>query len=104
MTESSTRKHPVSVAIYKRHIRLYRYLNDAWIFVSLLRPELDGRAKKLLASKVRKDRKYPVPKRNQNVTSRRNDSEIGQIFRAQHDRGIFETTIVSVVSRVEAFI
>jgi hypothetical protein len=32
------RNSAVSKAIYTRHIRLYRLLNDAWIFTELLRP------------------------------------------------------------------
>ena len=29
--KSDERTHPISVAIYRRQIRLNRYLNDAWI-------------------------------------------------------------------------
>jgi hypothetical protein len=35
-----SRNHSVSIAIYNRHIRLFRYLNDAWIFTMLMRPGL----------------------------------------------------------------
>jgi hypothetical protein len=99
-----SRNHPVSIAIYKRHIRLFRYLNDAWIFTKLMRPELKQRAAKLLASKSKAKKSYPVPKGDRTVASKRRDSDIGEIFKAQYERGIFETNIVSIVSRVEAFI
>lgn len=36
--------------------------------------------------------------------SRRRDADVGQLFIAQHDWGLFITNIISVVSRVEAFI
>lgn len=98
------RNSSVSKAIYTRHIRLYRMLNDAWIFTELLRPDLEARAEKLRASKSKVKRPYPVPKRSGTVISRRRDEDIGLIFYAQHERGIFETNIVSLVSRTEAFI
>jgi hypothetical protein len=102
--ESSKRTHPVSIGVYKRHIRLFRYLNDAWIFTELMRPELKRRADELRNSKSKLKRKYPVPKRDKSVTSMRRDSDVGQVFQAQYERGIFETHIISIVSRVEAFI
>lgn len=98
------RNSDVSKAIYTRHIRLYRYLNDAWIFTTLLRPELQTRGRTLRASKNKAKKSYSVPKRKGLVTSKRRDEDIGLIFSAQHQRGIFETNIVSMVSRAEAFI
>lgn len=62
------------------------------------------RADKLRSSKSKTKKPYPVPKRKGTVTSRRRDEDIGLIFYAQHERGIFETNIISMVSRVEAFI
>jgi len=99
-----SRTHPVSIAIYKLHIRLFRYLNDAWIFTELTRPELKTRGDALVASKSKAKKRYPVPKRDRTVSSNRRDSDVGQIFLAQFQRGIFETNIVAIISRVEAFI
>lgn len=98
------RNNPISKAVYKRHIRLFRYLNDTWIFTKLMRPELKIRAETLAASKSKAKRRYTVPKKGKTVESRRRDSDIAQIYQAQFDRGIFETNIVAMVSRVEAFI
>lgn len=98
------RNSEVSKAIYTRHIRLYRLLNDAWIFTELLRPDLKKRAEILRNSKSKAKKPYQVPKRDGTVVSRRRDEDIGLIFHAQHERGIFETNIVSLVSRTEAFI
>jgi hypothetical protein len=70
----------------------------------LLRPDLRGRAESLLASKSKAKKRYAVPKKGKIIESRRRDSDIAQLFRAQFERGIFETNIVAIVSRVEAFI
>lgn len=106
------RDSEVSKAIYRRHIRLFRYLNDAWIFTELLRPELLTKAKALRATNNIEKKNYPVPKEERNgkdnaigtVNSKRRDEEIGGLFYSQHNRGIFETNIISMVSRTEAFI
>jgi hypothetical protein len=98
------RESLVSIAIYRRHLNLVRYLNDAWIFTDLLRPDLEERAKKLRASKSKAKKPYKVPKKGSSAISKRRDDDIGNVFMAQHDRGIFETHIVSMVSRTEAFL
>jgi hypothetical protein len=98
------RNSAVSKAIYTRHIRLLRTLNDAWIFTELLRPDLKKRADKLRSARSKVKRPYLVPKRTGSVFSRRRDEDIGLIFQAQCERGVFETNIVSLVSRTEAFI
>lgn len=98
------RKTAVSIAIYRAHLRLFRYLNDTWIFTELLRPTLDDRAKQLRTSESKVKRSYPVPKGKGIVLSKRRDEDIGLVYYAQHQRGIFETNIVSMVSRTEAFL
>lgn len=98
------RNHPVSIQIYKRHIRLFRYLNDAWIFTKLMRPELKRRGDELCNNRSKEKKRYPVPKRDRAVKSKRRDSDVGQVFIAQYERGMFDTNIISIVSRLEAFI
>jgi hypothetical protein len=83
--------------------RLFRYLNDNWIFTKLMRPHLLEEAGMLLDSTERKKTNYPVPRQGRAVFSVRSDYEIGQLFQAQFDRGVFEANIVNIVSRVEAF-
>src|ERR1700743_2422192 len=99
-----TREHPVSIAIYKRHLRLYHYLNDAWIIVEQTAPELEQRARALRASKSKVRKPYKTPKKDGWATNKRRDEEIGDVYMAQAKRGIFENNIVFIVSRVEAFI
>jgi len=98
------RENDVSKEVYKRHIRLYRLINDAWIFTDLLGPDLKKRAEALRATKSPVKRSYRVPKNDMTVLSKRRDADIGTIFLAQYERGVFETNIVSLVSRTEAFI
>ncbi len=98
------RKTTVSIAIYRTHLRLFRYLNDTWIFTELLRPALEERAKQLRASKSKAKRPYPVPKGKVTILSKRRDQDIGLVYYAQHQRGVFETNIVSIVSRTEAYL
>ena len=101
---SMARNHTVSIEIYQRHIRLFRFLNDVWIFSQLLRPELKKRGDELLKSTSKAKKRYPVPKRDRSVKSGRRDFDVGQVFKAQYERGLFETNIISIVSRVEAFV
>ena len=99
-----TRKSKVSTAIYRKHIALYRYINNAWIFTDLIEPYLQERAKHLRASKSNTKRGYKAPKKSGWTVSKRLDRDIGQLFQAQFERGMFETNIVSMVSRTEAFV
>ena len=98
------RNHKVSIDIYRRHIALFRYLNDIWIFINLLKPYLKERAVALRDSKSFAKRRYTTPKRGRIVESRRKDRDISEVYWAQYERGIYETNIVNIVSRVEAFI
>ena len=98
------RSSHVSKIIYRRHIALYRYINDAWIFADLIEPELQEKALKLRASTSKSKRGYKAPKKSGWTVSKRLDRDIGQLFLSQSKRGIFETNIVSMVSRTEAFI
>lgn len=99
-----TRSHTISIQIYRKHINLFRYLNDIWIFTQLTRPELKRRGEELQCSVSKAKKKYPVPKRDRAVVSKRRDSDVGKIFVSQYERGVFESNIISIVSRIEAFI
>lgn len=98
------RESQVSIEIYRRHIRLFRYINDTWIFIELIRPDLERQADKLRNSKSKVKKRYTVPKGSSTVQSKRRDADIGQVYSAQYQRGIYETNIVSMVSRAEAFL
>jgi hypothetical protein len=99
-----TRQSEVSIKIYRRHLALFRYLNDIWIFITLLRPHLKERAIELRNSKRKAKYRYETPKRGRRVESRRKDEDIGEVYLAQFERGVFDTHIINIVSRTEAFI
>ena len=98
------RENPISINVYKRHIRLYRYLNDTWIFTTLIRPMLDERVTKFENNTPKGKRYYTVPKERSHVLSRRTNQDVAQIFRSQYQKGIFESNIISIISKIEAFI
>lgn len=98
------RNSEVSKSIYRKHIALYRYINNAWIFSDLVEPDLRKRADELRSSNSDVKRGYKAPKKSGWTMSKRRDRDIGQLFQAQFERGVFETNIVSMVSRTEAFI
>jgi hypothetical protein len=80
-----------------------RFLNDTWIFIEVTRPELLKRANVLLRSSNRL-KWFEVPKDGGATSVHRRNADIGQIYKAQHERGIFENNIIGIVSRTEAFI
>jgi hypothetical protein len=98
------REHPVSIRIYERHIKLFRFLNDTWIVTTILRSFLEERSQELLNSDRKGKRYYPVPKRDRTVKSRRSDHDVGTVLKSQHERDVFATNIISIVSRMEAFL
>lgn len=98
------RENLVSKKIYKKHLAFYRHINDSWIFIDLLRPYLKEQGKKLIDSPSNAKKPYQTPKKGGWVTNKRQDKYIGEIYKKQHNRGLYETNIVSIVSRFEAFI
>lgn len=101
-----------SKEIYKKHIRLFRHLNDSWIFMELIRPGFERAAKKLRATKDLDKKTYKVPKEDgkskddqiEMINSFRRDEEVGGLYYYQYNYGLFETNIISAISRTEAFI
>jgi hypothetical protein len=98
------RNNEVSIGIYKRHNRLLRYLNDGWIFTILTLPELILKKEALATSGSAVRKPYAVPSKGKPTLSYRRDDDIAQVYQAQIARGVFETNIVSIVSRTEAYI
>ena len=98
------RENLVSKKIYKKHLAFYRHINDSWIFIDLVRPYLKKRGKRLIESPSNAKKPYQTPKKGGWVTNKRRDKYIGEIYKKQHNRGFYETNIVSIVSHFEAFI
>lgn len=97
-------KSVVSLEISRRRARLYRYLNDTWIYTETLSPLLGAQSAEMRHSKRKLKKAYRTPRRGEWLRSFRRDSDIGDLFRAQRDRGVYEANLVNIVSRVEAFI
>jgi hypothetical protein len=98
------RTTPISIYVYRRHLQLYRFLNDTFIFVSLIRPSLKDQADKFGLSTSKAKKPYRVPKKNSFILSKRRDIDIHHLLLMQHDKGLFESLISSIISRVEAFL
>ncbi len=98
------RTNPISIDVYRRHIQLYRFLNDTYIFVTLIRPGLKDQAEKFGSSASKAKKPYRVPKKGSFVTSKRRDADIHRLLATQHNRGLFESLISGIISRVEAFL
>lgn len=90
--------------VYRKHIRFYRYLNDAYIFITLINPVVKEKAELLTNSNDKKKHHYDVPKKGATTLSRRTNQDVGAVLNAYYIRGIFESAIVSVVSRMESLL
>ena len=89
-------------------VDLQRHLNDVWIITQLIRKQIAVEADALRNSDdEKKKRSFLVPSAKQKkgiaVSSRLNVDFI-ELYDYQHSRGMFETNIISMVSRTEAFI
>jgi hypothetical protein len=83
---------------------LQRHLNDVWILTSRLRTHLEKEADKLRASGTEASYLIPSTRKKGIALTRRESVDLTKLYEAQHKRGIFETNLISVVSRTEAFI
>jgi hypothetical protein len=95
-------KASIAKRIYRRHLNLYRFLNDTFIFTLLMLPELQRKAEDYKRSKVTSERLYSVPKKGMRLGTHRTDQEISRLLQEQYERGVFESLLISVISRVEA--
>jgi hypothetical protein len=79
------------------------YISDLGIFIHLVRPVLKERADAIREGALPKSRRYVFPSGISRLTvTRRTNEEIARILSAYWRGGIFETHIVSMVSRFEA--
>ena len=101
------RSQPIDELIYKRHLRLYRELNDIHIFVSETVPLLEVAAKEHKGKVVvpGKDITFSVPgKYGRTRIAKRNGTELNSLFRRFANRELYENLLVSSVSRFEAYL
>lgn len=93
---------PLVRAIYKRHLAFVRDVNDVHIFVQQARPLLEEAKTTAGKSKERKDRRYYVPAVGKRKFAKRTDSELRTIYERFLESGLFETFLVSIVTRFES--
>lgn len=77
------------------------YLSDVGIFVILVRPTMKERAEIFANSRGRRLFELPAPKMKGKAATIRTNADVGRLFEAYWERGIFETHIISMVSRFE---
>lgn len=100
---------PLTLAdkIYKRHVRLYRELNDIHIFSSKTIPLLRKASKEHQDEVIDRDQgiKLSVPgKRGSVGVARRTPVQLSELFEGYADEGLFTTLLVSAVSKFEVYL
>ena len=98
------RTSQISIAVYRRHIALYRYINNSYIFPTLIGRHLTELADEFGKRNPKAKKKFRVPKKGGPVLSARRNSELKDLLLFQKDCGLYQSLIVSIVSRVEAFL
>lgn len=96
-----THNSDISKLVYKDHLKLYRSINDALIFLNLTIPHISKEASKFERSLATTKRHYPVIKKGKKITSRRSDLNIAEILIYHSQRGMYENSLISLVSRME---
>ena len=89
-----TRNERIVKAINDLEIRHNRFLNDTWIFVEDARPSLERKANELRRDTSQSRKKFDVPRDGRDATARRTKKQIGDIYLAQFERGVFESNII----------
>ncbi len=95
------RSSNVSKRIYRDHLALYRYINDASIFLEIVRPHLEAEIRLFSSAPAKETTNFRVPKKGKKILSRRKNKDIINTIKFHADRGLFETFIVTMVSRME---
>ncbi|MDP1563582.1 MAG: hypothetical protein Q8M16_19560 [Pirellulaceae bacterium] len=103
MKSTSTIVHDV----YKRHIRLYRDLNDIQIFVSQIVPFLKNAAEEYRGKFVnsKEDITIVVPgKRARSGVANRNATELSVLFKRYANEELYSNLLVTSVSKFETYL
>jgi hypothetical protein len=107
MTTPNSKDKKLVERIYKRHLRLFRELNDIHIFVSKAIPLLNAAAANTPASDVTrgKDMSFKVPgKSGRAGIAKRNPKELKTLLKRFAQGELYENLLVSSVSRFEFYL
>ena len=97
-------KRDLALRIARRQNGIVREVNDIHIFVNQSLPLLDEAKRPFTKSKHKKDRRYYVPSIRRTKFAKRTDQELKDIYQRFTDHALYETFLVSVVSKFEAFL
>ena len=90
--------------VYSLQNGIVRELNDAHIFLEQAQPLLIEAQAKYQNSKSKADRRYYVPSVGRTKFARRTDQELKAIYTHYISNGLFESFLVSSLSRFESFL
>lgn len=90
--------------IYRLQNGIVRSLNDTHIFIDQAVPLLDGVKAAYESSKSKRDKRYYVPSISSGGYAKRTDLELKAVFDNFLNNGIYESFLVSSVSRFEYFL
>lgn len=97
-------QNAINEGVKRSRNNLLKYLNDVYLFTQLLQPAIHEKSlsykKNGLVAKW-----WPVPGGDQQFAKvRRNGAQIHQFLEQQRKRGVYESLVVVIISRIEAFI
>lgn len=95
---------PLAHRISSLQVRFVREANDIHIFINQALPLLEAAKEPVAQSTHRKDRRYYVPSLKRVKFARRKDSELQAIYDRFTTHALFETFLVLLISRFEAFL
>lgn len=95
---------PLSLRIATKQNGIVREVNDIHIFVNQALPLLEEAREPYENSSHKRDRRYYVPSVKRTKFAKRTDNELKNIYERFTEHGLYETFLVSVVSKFEAFL
>ena len=97
-------KRALALRIASKQYRFVREINDIHIFVNQSLPLLEEAKQPLANSRHKKDRRYYVPSIKRTKFAKRTDHELKEIYERFTNHAVYETFLVTVVSKFEAFL
>lgn len=97
-------RRALALRIAGRQNGIVREVNDIHIFVNQSLPLLDDAKQPFSKSQHTKDRRYYVPSIKRTKFAKRTDQELKEIYERFTSHALYETFLVSIVSKFEAFL
>lgn len=107
MATKTKTKRTVVEEIYRRHLRLYRELNDIHIFVSRTAPLLKAAAAEHKGEFIDPDEDVSIPvpgKLGRPGTAKRNATELSTLLKRFANEELFANLLITAVSRFEFYL